>query len=73
MDWLGYEEAIGEKRHEEGLSEGRAIGLSEGRAEGHNGEKRETARRLAENGYPLDVISCAVGLSPEDTRKLLSD
>ena len=65
MDWLGYEEAIGEKRHEEGLSEGRA--------EGHNGEKRETARRLAENGYPLDVISCAVGLSPEDTRKLLSD
>ena len=57
----------------EGLAEGRAEGLAEGCEEGRLKEKKETIRRLLENGTSLSVIAIATGLSEEEIMSVMDD
>ena len=57
----------------EGRAEGRAEGLAEGCEEGRLKEKKETIRRLLENGTSLSVIAIATGLSEEEIMSVMDD
>ena len=54
----------------EGRIEGRAEGFEEGHAagllEGERKKQKEIARRMKENGVPMDVIIQSTGLSAEE-------
>ena len=51
----------------EGLAEGRTAGLAEGRRL----QSEETARRLASMGMPVEDVSKATGMTPDEVRSLL--
>ena len=51
----------------EGLAEGRTAGLAEGRRL----QSEETARRLASMGMPVEDVSKATGMTPDEVRRLL--
>ena len=54
----------------EGLSQGRAEGLSLGRAEGENLARLEFAKRLKQDGMPVEMILKYTGLAENDIRDL---
>ena len=55
---------------EEGLKEGREEGLKEGREEGRMKATREMARKLRDEGIPLDAIAKCSELSVEEIKAL---
>lgn len=62
---LGLEEGL-----QQGLQQGRQEGLQEGLLEGERKMQREIARKLKENGSPLDMIRAVTGLSAEEIAAL---
>ncbi len=58
----------------EGLAEGKAIGeargKAEGLAEGETREKSAIARRMLEDGVPVETVAKYSGLTKEDVLKL---
>lgn len=57
---------------EKGMAEGMAEGIKKGRAEGQAEEKVETAKRLLGMGLNIEQVSQGLGLSLEDTQKLIN-
>lgn len=57
---------------EKGMVEGRAKGMAEGKAEGKAEEKAETAKRLLSMGLNIEQVAQGLGLSIDETRKLIS-
>ena len=55
-----------EEGRAEGREEGRAEGRAEGIAEGRQKEKLENARKLKENGVPVELIAKSLGLTDEE-------
>jgi len=50
----------------EGEKQGRAEGIAKGRAE----ERLENARKLKENGIPIDIIAKSLGLTAAEIESL---
>jgi len=61
----GREKGLKEGR-EQGLEQGREQGLTQGREEGERRAKLETAKKLREEGIPLDIIIKATGLTEKE-------
>jgi len=53
-----------------GRIEGEAIGLEKGRTEGIEKEKKQTAKRLLQDGLAIDLVSRYTGLSKEQIEDL---
>ena len=72
----GHKEGREEGREEgrkEGRKEGREEGHKEGRKEGRKEEKMETACRMFDNGFDIDIISKITGLSLDEIREAISE
>ena len=70
--WMAVydEQAIAEGRYFKGREEGRAEGREEGRAEGRNDEKLDTARRMKNDGMPVELISKYTGLTVNEIERI---
>ena len=62
---VGREEGL-----KEGLKEGREEGLKEGREEGQQSEKLRAARKMKDDGMPVDLIAKYTGLTVEQIENL---
>lgn len=75
-DNMAYMAAAEREAREKGMAEGRAEGMAEGRAEGKAEgkaeEKAETAKRLLSMGLNIEQVAQGLGLSIDETRKLIS-
>ena len=56
----------------EGKAEGRAEGRAEGKAEGRAEERQNIAKRLLQEGLPLDLIQQATTLSRGELQQLFA-
>jgi predicted transposase/invertase (TIGR01784 family) len=62
--------AVMEGQYLEGHAEGRTEGRAEGRAEGIEENKRDNARKMKEDGMPIELIAKYTGLSATEIESL---
>ena len=67
---LQYDYAL-DKGRAEGEAKGKAEGLAEGEAIGEAREKSSIARRMLEDGVPVETVAKYSGLKAEDVLKLM--
>ncbi len=51
--------------------EGKIEGMQVGEKKGRRGEKRETIRRMLNQGFPLETIAQCTDLKTEEIKKLM--